>query len=247
MSSLPLLRVENLRYVPRQADDPFLPLVKIESLSFAVQMGESVAVAGPHNSGKSLLLRLLARLETPQGGHIYLENKDVTHVWGGQLKAMRGTLQFVGGDPLRALLPHLTVGETLREPLIIHRRGSATDQKARAARCAQQLGLSPFLLDRRIETLSPAMRQRVMLARALTLQPRLLIVDELVERLESAVALPLLENLARVCRAENLAWLWATSDSALAHQFADRVLLLEGGQLIPSPSAPSPQRPTLLA
>lgn len=237
MSASPLLRVENLRYTPRRVDDPFLPLVKIERLSLLVQPGESVAVVGPHGSGKSLLLRLLARLETAQGGHIYLEGKDVTHAWGGQLKAMRRILQFVGGDPLRALLPHLTVGETLQEPLIIHRRGSPADQKARVAACAQQMGLSPFLLERRIETLSPAMRQRVMLARALTLQPRLLMVDELVERLEPAVALPLLENLARVGRAEKLACLWTTTELVIAHQFADRVLLLEGGQLAPAPAA----------
>lgn len=231
MSRPPLLRAERLRYTPRQADDPFLPLVKIESLSLSIHAGERVAVVGPPGSGKSLLLRLLARLETPQGGRLYLEDKDVTHAWGGQLKAMRQVLQFVGGDPLRALLPHLTVGETLREPLIIHRRGSTADQQARIIACAQQMALSSFLLERRVETLSPAMRQRVMLARALTLQPRLLIVDELVERLEPAVALPLLENLERVCRAENLAWLWATANSALAHQFASRVLRLEGGQL----------------
>jgi ABC-type glutathione transport system ATPase component len=145
---------------------------------------------------------------------------------------LRRALQFVGGDPLRALLPHLTVAETLQEPLSIHRRGSAADQKARAAACAQQLGLSRFLFERRIEVLSLALRQRVMLARALTLQPRLLLVDELAERLEPAAIWPLLENLAQVCRAENLAWLWATTDLTLAQRFADRVLRLEGGQLV---------------
>ena len=231
MSVAPLLRVENLRYTPRPAGDPLLPALKIEGLSLTIDPGESVALVGPPDSGQGLVLRLAARLLAPHSGRIYLEDKDITRAWGGQLKALRRALQFVGGDPLRALLPHLTVGETLQEPLVIHRRGSSADQKVRAAACAQQLGLSRFLLERRIETLSLTMRQRVMLARALTLRPRLLIVDELADRLEPAAASPLLENLARVCRVENLAWLWATTDSALAHQFADRVLVLEGGRI----------------
>jgi ABC-type glutathione transport system ATPase component len=229
----PLLRAENLRYVPRPAGDPFLPAIKIERLSLRVQPGESVAVLGPRGSGKGVMLRLLARLITAHGGRIYFEDQDVTRAWGRRLMALRRAQQFVGGDPLRALLPHWTVGEALREPLQIHRQGSPAERGARVQASARQLGLSLFLLDRRIETLSLAMRQRVMLARALTLQPRLLLVDEWMTCLEPAVAAPLLENLARVCRAEHMAWLWATTDAELARRFSDRVLRLDGGQLRP--------------
>lgn len=237
MSVAPLLRVENLHYLPRSAGDPFSSAPKIEGFSFTIASGESVAFVGAHDARPGLVLRLLARLVPLQGGRIYLEDKDVTRVWGGQLKALRRTMQFVGGDPLRALLPHLTVGETLLEPLSIHGRGSTAERKSRVAACAQQLGLSRFLFERKIEALSLAMRQRVMLARALTLQPRLLLVDELAARLEPAAALCLMENLAQVCHAERLAWLWATADLTLAQRFADRVLLLQGGQLVTDASA----------
>lgn len=235
MSVTPLLRAEDLCYIPRTTGDLFVPAVKIEDLSLTIAPGESVALLGAYASGAGLVLRLLARLLPPRSGHIYLENKDITRAWGGQLKALRRAVQFVGGDPLRALLPHMTVAETLQEPLSIHRRGSVADRKARAALCAHQMGLSRFLFERRIEALSLTLRQRVMLARALTLQPRLLLVDELTERLEPAAIWPLLENLAQVCRAENLAWLWATTDLALAQRFADRVLRLEGGRLVSTP------------
>lgn len=232
MSAAPLLRVENLCYTPRTLGDPFVPALKIEGISLTLAPGESVALLGAYDSGVSLVLRLLAHLLPPQRGRIYLEEKDITRVWGGQLMALRRAVQFVGGDPLRALLPHLTVAETLQEPLAIHRRGSAAERATRVAACAHQLGLHPFLLERRVEALSLALRQRVMLARALTLQPRVLLVDELSDRLEPAAVWRLMENLAHLCRAENWAWLWATTNFALARQFAQRVLRLEGGQLV---------------
>ncbi|MGH2522141.1 MAG: ATP-binding cassette domain-containing protein [Anaerolineales bacterium] len=232
MPSAPLLRVENLRQAQRAASpENSSRQVLFSGLSFELAAGEHVAVLGARASGKTALLRSIALIQKPEAGHIYFEGKDLAHAWDWQLRAVRQRLQFVGGDPVRTLPPRYSVEQTLAEPLRIHRRGPAAEQPARIQAAAVELGLNPLLLSRAVSALSPAMRQRVALARALTLHPSLLICDELTERLEPAAAQPLLERLARICRAGKIAWLWTTSDPRLAHAFADRVLRLENGQL----------------
>jgi peptide/nickel transport system ATP-binding protein len=233
--SAPLLRVENLSR--SEAPDPIHPgpahVLVFGRVSFDLAEGEHVAVVGAPGSGAADLLRAVARLEKPHGGRVYFEGRDITRLWGGQLRALRQRLQFVGGDPMRTLPPHYTVEQTLLEPLQIHRLGSADEQRARAAAAAEWFRLNPLLLTRKVSMLSAAMRQRVALARALTLHPRLLVCAELTERLEPSAAQPLLTMVARACRAgrERAAWLWTTSSPALARAFADRVLRFEDGQL----------------
>jgi ABC-type glutathione transport system ATPase component len=234
--SAPLLRVENL--TGSETSGPIHPSPVrtrvFERVSFDIAEGEHVAVVGAPGSGKTALVRAAALLEKSQGGKVYLEGRDITRLWGGQLRALRQRLQFVGGDPMRTLPPHYTVEQTLLEPLQIHRLGSADEQRARVTAVTEWFRLNPLLLTRKVSMLSAAMRQRVALARALTLHPRLLVCDELTDRLEPSAAQPLLAMVARACRAprERIAWLWTTSDRALAHAFADRVLRLEDGQLV---------------
>jgi peptide/nickel transport system ATP-binding protein len=234
--SAPLLRVENLTW--RETPDPLHPgpvrTPAFERVSFDVAEGAHVAVVGAPGSGKTALARAVALLEKSRGGKVYLEGRDITRLWGGQLRALRQRLQFVGGDPMRTLPPHYTVEQTLIEPLQIHRLGSADEQRARVTAVSEWFRLNPLLLTRKVSMLSAAMRQRVALARALTLHPRLLVCDELTDRLEPSAAQPLLAMVARACRASRgpIAWLWTTSDRALARAFADTVLLLEDGQLV---------------
>jgi peptide/nickel transport system ATP-binding protein len=198
--------------------------------------GEHVAVVGEPGAGQTSLLRAAAILEKPDAGKVYFEGRDLTRLWGRPLRALRQRLQFVGGDPMRTLPPRYTVEQTLLEPLQIHRLGPAEEQHARMLGVAELFRLNPLLLTRKVSMLSAAMRQRVALARALVLQPRLLICDDPTGRLEPAAARPLLEMTARACRSrrERIAWLWTTSDPALARAFADRVLRFEDGHLVAS-------------
>jgi ABC-type glutathione transport system ATPase component len=231
---MPLLQVTNLLWNLRVPAGSPQPLSAFDGVSFLVDPGECVVIVGEPGSGMTGLLRAVARLEKPEAGQIYFDGRDITRVGGGQLRTLRQHLQFVGGDPMRTLPPDYTVEETLIEPLRIHRHGSASEQRERAAAMATRLGLNALLLTRKVNALSAAMRQRVALARALTLAPRLLMCDELTDRLEPAAARPLLETVARACRSghERIAWLWTTSDRALAHTFADRVLRFDDGQLV---------------
>jgi peptide/nickel transport system ATP-binding protein len=232
----PLLRVENLSWseISQSIHPSPVRTLVFERVSFDLAEGEQVAVVGAPGSGKTALLRAVAALEKPPGGKVYFAGRDITRLWGGQLRALRQRLQFVGGDPMHTLPPRYTVEQTLLEPLQIHHLGSADEQRARVAAVAEWFRLNPLLLTRKVSLLSAAMRQRVALARALTLHLGLLVCDELTDRLEPSAAQPLLTMVTRACRAprERIACLWSTSDRALAHAFADRVLRLEGGQLV---------------
>jgi ABC-type glutathione transport system ATPase component len=205
------------------------------AVSLKLDAGERVALLGARGAGKTMLLRTLALIQRPVSGRILFEDQDITRWPDHKVRALRRRLQFVGGDPARTVAPHFTVREALSEPLLIHRLGSSDERRGRVEHMAGLFNLHPGLLNRKVAALSAAVRQRVALARAWALQPRLLLGDELTEHLEPAAGVRLLELLSPLCRAENVAWLWSTSDPALAHRFADRVLRLENGALTPPP------------
>lgn len=224
-----LWRIEGL--TPARPRVPVESFSSLRDLSLQLNHGEQVALVGPVGSGKTTLLRALALLHKSTAGQIYFEGTDLLRLPDHKLRPLRQRFQYSGGHPTRSIAAQQTVGEALREPLDIHRRGSTTERQARVEAALEGWGLNRWLLGRQVTTLSTTLRQRVALARALILKPRLLISDEVVDHLEPAAAIPVLRHLAALCRAEGLAWLWTTRDAALAQRFADRVLHLEGGQL----------------
>jgi ABC-type glutathione transport system ATPase component len=234
MSSGALLVVEGLAPSPRAVASPAPQSPRLVNLSFQVAPAEQVAVLGARGAGKSTLLRAIAVLQPPAAGRVLFDGLDLTRLRPGQLRAVRRRLPFVGGDPARQFAPRATVAEALAEPLHIHRLGTPAERPARAAEALAQFGLNPGLLGRPVHELSAGLRQVIVLARALILRPQLLLADEIIDHLEPAAAAPLLERLAALCRARALAWVWTTSDPALARRFADRVLLLEAGRLSPA-------------
>ena len=229
MSVTPLLQLENLR----QAVGGRASGTLFDSVSFTIAVGEHVAIVGQRGVGKTQLARAVALIQRPDGGRVLLDGQDVTRAWGGRLRSLRRTIQYVGGDARRSLSPNLALARILAEPLEVHRLGSAAERQALVAAAANGWQLNSFLLSQRANALSTALCRRVSLARALLLQPRLLVCDGIADRLEPAAVRPLLQQVAQTCRAANTAWLWTTTQRDLAHAFADRVLLLENGRLRP--------------
>lgn len=225
-----LLQVENLSQVAREPGRP-RPRPVFAAVSFALAPGEQVAILGPRRAGKTALARAIALIDRPAGGRVLLDSQDVTRAWGGRLRDLRRRLQYVGGDARRSLSPRLSVEQILAEPFQVHRLGSLAERRVQIEAAAQAWGLNPLLLGLRANALSAAVCQRVTLARSSLLQPQLLVVDELAERLEPAALPPLLGLVSRLCRAAGMAWLWTTTDAALAQAFSDRVLEMEDGRL----------------
>ena len=226
----PLLQIENLSQIAR---DPARsgPVTVFAGVAFAIAAGEQVAIVGARGAGKTHLARALTLIEKPAGGRVLLDGQDITRAWGGRLRALRRAVQFVGGDARRSLSPRLDVAQVLAEPLLVHHIGSPAERRAQVAAAAEAWGLNAVLLGEHASALSNALCQRVTLARSCLLQPRLLVVDELAERLEPAAVRPLFTLVARLCRAAGCAWLWTTTDEDLASEFAERVLELRDGRL----------------
>jgi ABC-type glutathione transport system ATPase component len=226
-----LLHVDGLTPAALQPSGPPPPFA---NLSWHVAPAEQVAVLGPAGAGKSTLLRATALLRPLAAGRVLFDGQDLARLKPAELRAARRRLPLVGGDPMRQFLPRITVAEALQEPLHIHQLGTPPERAARAAEALGYFGLNPGLLGRPVQMLSAGLRQAVALARGLILQPQLLLTDEIVDHLEPAAAAPLLERLAALCRTQGRAWVWTTSDAALAARFADRVMRLEAGRLAPA-------------
>lgn len=223
---MPILQVENL--TPSvAASTPAAPRAVWAPVSFSLAAGEQVALVGPSGAGKTRLARAITLIDRPTHGRVWFDGAEVTRAWGGRLRALRRGLQYVGGDARRSLSPRLSIEQVLAEPLQVHHLGSAAEQRAQVAEAAEAWQLHPLLLGARSNALSSALCQRVTLARASLLQPRVLVCDELPERLEPAAVRPLLALAARLCRAAGMAWVWTTRDAALARELADRVIELK--------------------
>lgn len=197
-------------------------------------VAEQVAIVGARGAGPTALLRAITLLPPPAAGRVIFAGLDLTRQRPAELRALRRRLPFVGGDPTRAFPPRITVAQALLEPLQIHRQGPSAERQARLTETLAGLGLNPGLLDRPVAALSLGLRQAVAIARALVLQPELLVSEGVVDSLEPAAAGPLLDRIAAWSRARGLAWLWSTADLALAASRADRVLRWEAGQLRPA-------------
>ena len=151
----------------------FVPAAGAAPVELTLEAGAARTMPGAHPE----LGRALALLRRPHAGRVIFEGRDLTTLNDGALRQVRRRLQYVGGDPRRALLPNQTLEQVLAEPLRIHKVARPDDQRARLERAAQALRLSAALFDRPVAELSTALRWRALVARALTLSPALLIVD----------------------------------------------------------------------
>ncbi len=224
VSGAPCLQVDNLTPA---ALAPAGGRLAWAPLSFSLAPGERLALVGPRGAGKTRLARAVTLIDRPAQGRVLFEGVDVTRAWGGRLRALRRGLQYVGGDARRSLSPRLSIEQVLAEPLEVHRLGSPAERRARVAAAAQAWQLHPLVLGQHASALSGTLCQRITLARASLLEPRVLVCDGLAERLEPAAVRPLLALVTAVCRAAGMAWVWTTRQPDLAADFADRVIVLE--------------------
>jgi len=205
----------------------------VDGVSFAVAPGEVVAVVGESGCGKSTLGRLVIRLLEPTSGTIRLAGADITHLQGNALRAMRPTAQIVFQDPFSSLNPRMTVGASVGYPLEVNgilRRGAALD--GRVAELLERVGLNAAHARRLPHELSGGQRQRVGIARAIAVEPKLLVLDEPVAALDLSAQARVLNLFKELQRETGMAYLFITHDLSVAQYMADRILVMYAGKLM---------------
>jgi oligopeptide/dipeptide ABC transporter ATP-binding protein len=204
----------------------------VNGVSFTVARSETLALVGESGSGKSSVARTVLRLQEKQGGRVLVDGVDLFALNGSDLRAMRRRIQIVFQDPASALNPRMRVGDAVAEGLEIHKLVPRNQLAARVAELLGEVGLDPELATRWPHQLSGGQKQRVVIARALAVEPELLVLDEAVSALDVSVQSQVLALLTELQRRRGLAYLFIAHDLAVVGQVAHRVAVMYAGRIV---------------
>ncbi|WP_427869375.1 dipeptide ABC transporter ATP-binding protein [Leucobacter luti] len=204
----------------------------VSDATFTVNRGETMALVGESGSGKSTIAKMVLQLEEPSSGTIRIAGKETGKLSGHELFKLRGKLQPVFQDPYGSLDPLHNIGNTIMEPLSIHKVGTPASRKERVLELLDQVALPRELATRYPNELSGGQRQRVAVARGLALKPEILVLDEAVSALDVLVQAQILDLLAELQRDLGLTYLFITHDLAVVRLIADRVCVMQQGRIV---------------
>lgn len=204
----------------------------VDDVSFDIMKGETFGVVGESGCGKSTLGRTLIRLQKPTDGHIYLDGQDIAGLKGTQLKEMRKKAQIIFQDPSACLNPRRTVRQILMEPFEIHNMKGQIDVEARIMELLQLVGLDTYHLSRYPHELSGGQKQRIGIARALALEPQIIICDEAVSALDVSVQAQVLNLLQELKEKLGLTYFFISHNLNVVYQVSDRVGVMYLGRMV---------------
>ncbi|MCS7177833.1 MAG: ABC transporter ATP-binding protein [Anaerolineae bacterium] len=230
-----LLRAESLRKVFFVDNGgPRSPLEAVRGVSLEIREGEVVALVGETGSGKTTLGRMLVGLLSPDGGRVVLEGRDLTAAQGEKWRWLSRRVQLIPQDPFDAVSPRMTVDQVVREPLDIQKVGAPPEREEKVRQVLKAVGLptDPVFLSLHAHELSGGQLQRVVIARALVLEPKLLIADEPVAMLDPSEQARVMNLLKEIQVERGLAMLLISHDLALVRKVADRILVMHQGRIV---------------
>jgi oligopeptide transport system ATP-binding protein len=204
----------------------------VDGVSLKVEQGATFGLLGESGCGKSTLARLVLALEPPTAGRVLFRGRDPQTLDRGALKAWRRQVQLVSQDPASALPARMRVGRIVEEPLRVHRIGSAAERRSRAAELFAQVGLPPRHVASYQHQLSGGQRQRVVIARALALEPALVVCDEPVSALDVSVQAQVLNLLRSLQERLGLTYLFISHDLGVVRHMADVIGVMYLGALV---------------
>ena len=204
----------------------------VDDVSFEIMKGETFGVVGESRCGKSTLGRTLIRLQQPTDGHIYLNGTDIAGLKGAQLKEMRKEAQIIFQDPSACLNPRRTIKQILMEPFEIHNLKGKIDVDAKIMELLQLVGLDSYHLSRYPHELSGGQKQRIGIARALALEPQIIICDEAVSALDVSVQAQVLNLLQELKEKLGLTYFFISHNLNVVYQVSDRVGVMYLGKMV---------------
>jgi oligopeptide/dipeptide ABC transporter ATP-binding protein len=206
----------------------------VDDVSLELRRGEVLGLVGESGSGKTTLGRTILGLVSATAGSVQFEGREITRMSEHELRALRRRMQIVFQDPHASLNPAMTIAQLVEHPLQIHRIGAKEERRTRVAEALSTVGLDPpeQFMDKYPSDLSGGQKQRVVIARAIILNPALLVADEPVSMLDMSVRAKILELMLYLKRELNLTYLYITHDLATAKFFCDRIAILYLGRVV---------------
>jgi oligopeptide/dipeptide ABC transporter ATP-binding protein len=211
----------------------------VDGVSFHVDPGETLALVGESGCGKSTVSRLVLRLIEPDAGRIRFEGRDLLGFDANALRAFRRQAQIIFQDPYASLNPRMTVGQILGEPLALHDLVAPVGRRGRIEELLRLVGLEPRFARRYPHEFSGGQRQRIAIARALAVQPKLIICDEPVSALDVSIRSQILNLLRDLQQRLGLAYIFVSHDLAVVKHIADRVAVMNLGTIVETADTPS--------
>jgi ABC-type glutathione transport system ATPase component len=208
------------------------PIQALENASLEIRVGATLGIVGNSGSGKSTLARCLAALDRPDEGEIWLDGIEFGHASENMLRFIRPQLQLILQDAATALNPRMTAVEIVSEPLRIQGSCGKHDCRDRALTMMARVGLQPDWKDRFSSQFSGGQRQRLAIARALVLDPRLLILDEALSGLDVPLQVQLLDLLRELQQQSSISYVMISHDPGVVAGFAEEVLVMAGGRIV---------------
>src|SRR5688572_21769578 len=218
------------KYFPLEDSDDVLRAV--DDVSFAIRRGETLGLVGESGCGKSTVGRCLLRLHEPTGGEVFFEGTNITHLSWSAMQLMRREMQIIFQDPYASLNPRHSILSIVSEPLKIHGIGSKQERRDRVGDLLAKVGLDPKYMHRYPHEFSGGQRQRIGIARALALNPRLIICDEPVSALDVSIQAQILNLLKDLQNEFGLAYLFIAHDLAVVRTMSDRIAVMNQGKIV---------------
>ena len=233
----PLLEVVDLKkYFPIKSGllvDRTVDYVRaVDGVSFSIMEGETLGLVGESGSGKSTTGYCILRLLEPTEGSVRFEGREVTELGREDLRRVRREMQIVFQDPYASLDPRMTVGDIVGEPLVVHGVGTRRDRGARVRELLDVVGFDPTFVNRYPHEFSGGQRQRIGIARALALNPKLIVCDEPVSALDVSIQAQILNLLKDLQDEFGLTYLFIAHDLAVVRAMSDRIAVMNRGELV---------------
>ncbi len=206
----------------------------VDGVSFDLRHGEAIALVGESGCGKSTLAKTMVGLEPPTGGKVRFDGELLDGKGKPDLRRYRSKVGFVQQDPYGALPPFMTVGRALLEPMIINRVGKGQERRQRIREVLQEVKMTPVedFLNKYPHMLSGGQQQRIVIARAMVLEPKLLVADEPVSMLDASVRVEILEVMRKIQKSHDLGVLYITHDLSTVRYFSEHAFVMYAAKLV---------------
>ena len=204
----------------------------VDGVSFSIRPGETLGLVGELGCGKSTVGRTILRLIEPTAGHIMIDGRDITHLSKTELRPYRRQMQIIFQDPFSSLDPRMSAGDIVAEPMRVHRTAAGRDVRKRVAELFERVGLRKAQMDNYPHQFSGGQRQRIGIARALALQPKLIIGDEPVSALDVSIQAQVLNLMMDLQREMGLAYLFISHNLAVVEHLSHHIAVMYLGRIV---------------